>query len=269
MDVPVFLEDSLLQTDLKRELNLFNFKINAKIARRKDAERFFGVGHRLKGVAQRMGRKLPLLSLLLPTVIQEKSFAFDGSVLAHLKRRDIGLDGYWQSERYFLDIRGMLLDEFVLAVEPDSRWSTLKQNILAENAVSLHVRRGDLLHEKHLKHIHGICPRSYYERAIKMIDGELSKPVFYVFSDDLDWCKENLSDLGEMRYINDHYAGTPNDEMILMSLCDHHIIANSTFGWWGAWLNQSPAKKVIGPRSWFAGLDWNTDDLFPKSWVRI
>ena len=164
--------------------------------------------------------------------------------------------GYFQSEKYFKHNRDYILECFNFSTESEHRY----EELLKTKTVSLHVRRGDYVN---LQNHHPLLSRDYYDRALMEI-GEVD--TIFVFSDDIDWCKENLS-LPNAEYVeNQKYI----EDLKLMSLCDYNIIANSSFSWWGAWLNTSENKKVVAPKSWF-GPDKQLDDkdIIPDSWIKI
>jgi hypothetical protein len=144
----------------------------------------------------------------------------------------------------------------------------LVEQISKVNAVSLHVRRGDYVQNAKTNANHGVCSLDYYRAAIQNILERVEAPSFFIFSDDIPWVKEHLVLDIPCRYV-DHNQGVESyNDMRLMSLCRHHIIANSSFSWWGAWLNPDPQKIVIAPQKWFAN-DNIVDDLFPPEWVTM
>lgn len=178
------------------------------------------------------------------------------------------LHGYWQSERYFLTCASSIRREFTFTkpLIEKNRW--FAERISSGNSVSLHIRRGDYLNNKTNMAIHGICSIDYYHNAINLISEWVDRPTFFIFSDDISWAKENLS-IDSLCYFIDHNRGQESyNDMHLMSLCQNHIIANSTFSWWGAWLNYNASKKVIATKKWFGEIR-NTEDLLPKEWIQI
>jgi hypothetical protein len=190
--------------------------------------------------------------------------AFDPAVLD--KRGTSYLDGYFQSEKYFHDIADQLRQDFTLAKPFQGKTLEIANTIKNDsNAVSLHVRRGDYLIHRDFG---GIVTEEYYQRAIDHIRDQLPAAKFYVFSDDITWCRSELP-LGPLATFVSHPELKDFEELILMSLCQHHIIANSSFSWWGAWLGQNPEKTVIAPQKW-SNLheDWYKD-IIPDLWIRI
>lgn len=178
------------------------------------------------------------------------------------------LHGYWQSEKYFQSHASDIRADFTFKTPVKKRNAELAEQIGSMSAVSLHVRRGDYANNPKTAVTHGLCSLDYYREAILHISKRVQKPHFFVFSDDIAWVKSNLKIAFPHQYV-DHNLGTDSyNDMRLMSLCKHHIIANSSFSWWGAWLNPSAEKIVIAPRKWFAN-ETNIPDLIPDHWSVI
>lgn len=178
------------------------------------------------------------------------------------------LMGYWQTERYFADVAETIRTDFTFRQPLNGRNLELAQEIGTTNAVSLHVRRGDYASNPKALATHGVCSLAYYEAAIKYITARVEAPQFFVFSDDMEWVRANLKIRHPCRYVDHNHGEESFNDMRLMSLSRHHIIANSSFSWWGAWLNPDTEKIVVAPRKWFAnGNDVN--DLFPQGWVTL
>jgi hypothetical protein len=179
------------------------------------------------------------------------------------------MDGYWQSEQYFVDEAAQIRTDLQVCEPMSPRDQEVAGHMAAVNAVSLHVRRGDYVSSAATHAMHGMCGLDYYQRAIRLIADSVSDPVFFIFSDDLSWVSENL------RIVFHHYhevhnsAATAFQDLRLMSLCRHHIIANSSFSWWGAWLNSSREKIVLRPKIWFSGFPNEDLRVCPPKWVAI
>jgi hypothetical protein len=176
-------------------------------------------------------------------------------------RENIKLDGYFQSEKYFIKYRDRLLETFSPTDAIRDRIMAEYGDLLSRPNCAIHIRRGD--YHKFPKH-HPVCSTEYYHRAIASFDRDM---IFPIFSDDLDWCKANFTDR-RLIFID------RQDEIFdlyLMSMCQHQIIANSSFSWWGSWLNPHPDKRIIAPQTWFgpALKHLNTDDLYTTAMVRI
>ena len=201
-------------------------------------------------------------------VVREKAFTFQQDVVQ--QRGPAYLDGYWQSEKYFADFADAIRQDFTVKRPPSPPNAAWLQRIGDGLSVSIHVRRGDYVTNAEANKFHGTCGIDYYERAVRALCERLGgSPEFFVFSDDPDWVRSHL-DLGAHRhhYVTDNDAKTNYEDLRLMAACRHHIIANSTFSWWGAWLNPSPSKTVVAPRRWFRADGMDDRDLIPASWVR-
>jgi hypothetical protein len=179
------------------------------------------------------------------------------------------LHGNWQSEKYFQEIAAVIRSDFAFKVPVANRNVDLARQIGKVNAVSLHVRRGDYAADPKTNANHGLCSLDYYRKALRLLNERVDQPEIFIFSDDIAWVKANL-DIDLPCLFVDHNMGMESyNDMRLMSLCQHHIIANSSFSWWGAWLNPNPDKVVIAPQRWFANANKNVDDLFPEGWVLL
>jgi hypothetical protein len=201
------------------------------------------------------------------TVYREPSFAFDAGLLR--QRPPVQLEGYWQSEKYFRDAADAIRRDFTLADEPDAANREILQRVQRTVAVSLHVRRGDYVANPTTAAYHGTCSPEYYRKAVDHIAQRCGPLTLFVFSDDQDWVRTNMP----FAHPTVHVGCNPPDrgawDMHLMKHCRHHIVANSSFSWWGAWLNPSPDKIVVAPRRWFTDPAIDTSDLVPAGWVRI
>jgi len=178
------------------------------------------------------------------------------------------LDGYWQSEKYFKEIGEIIRQEFILKKEYFKLNADLLNLIKQTDSISLHIRRSDYITNKSANQTHGTCSIDYYKMAIERVVKQLRNPYLFIFSDDIQWVKDNLKTDLPTTYVSD---GNYKDyeELILMSYCKHNIIANSSFSWWGAWLNLNPDKMVVAPKNWFIDKRYNTTDLIPENWIKI
>jgi hypothetical protein len=199
--------------------------------------------------------------------VRERHFHFDPDILK--LQDDVYLDGYWQSEKYFKDIEDIIRQEFTVKGEPDARNRQTADMIKGSEAVSIHVRRGDYVTNPSTGKYHGICSLDYYRKAMAMIASRVKDSQFIAFSDDPAWVKDNLTSVYPLTCIDFNGPDRANMDMHLMSLCKHHIIANSSFSWWGAWLCTNPDKIIIAPKKWFNNQDINTTDLMPEKWIKI
>ncbi len=178
------------------------------------------------------------------------------------------LHGYWQSERYFQEHADQIRADFAFRMEWDAQDDAVRQSMRAQPSASLHVRRGDYTNAKN-QGVFALCGLDYYREAIRLLRERVPGVRLFAFSDDPDWVSAHLSaEFGPLEIVR-HNSGTRSAyDMRLMSQADHHIIANSSFSWWGAWLNPAKDKVVVAPRHWFLN---GTDDrdLLPTSWIRV
>ena len=198
---------------------------------------------------------------------KEKAFNFDPD-LAN-SPSDTLLKGYWQSEKYFSKIKDLIREDFQITFPLLGLNKMVADMIRSSNAVCLHIRRGDYVTNATTNKYHGVCDLNYYERCIQIISEKISNPHFFVFSDDPEWSMKNINTRHETTFVTHNNADTNFEDLRLMSLCKHNIIANSTFSWWGAWLNHHKDKIVLAPKNWFNEADSNTVDLIPDNWQRI
>jgi hypothetical protein len=250
LDINSFKNDSF-----KRDYKLDNFNIKEDIANFIEIRKLRGTFN----ITEKFCNKFKLNVSKANTYYKEqKQMFFDRDIFN--KNSNLYLDGYWQNENYFSNIREYLLKVFI----PKSI-SNIAREYLNEiqkcNSISLHIRRKDYLN---LKDIYYICELDYYQKAIQIIQDKVENPKFFIFSDDIDWCKNNLNI--EAIYIENT---TDIEDMYLMKNCKHNIIANSTFSWWGAWLNENKNKIVIGPKKWFVKKEWQNLNLVSDEWVKI
>ena len=197
--------------------------------------------------------------------ITENSNIFNKNILKN-KNKDIYLNGYWQNEKYFNDIRKIILKEFTLKDESSLHNKKIKKLIEDTNSVSIHIRRGDYIEDKKTNIVHGTCSLDYYQDAIKKISKYDDNLNIFVFSDEIKWVKNNLKTILPIIFVE---GNKDYEDIILMSLCKHNIIANSSFSWWGAWLNQNPNKMIVAPKKWFNDLEKNKNNSIPKTWIKL
>ncbi len=202
-----------------------------------------------------------------PAYIKEKFFHFDPELLG--LSGDIYLDGFWQSAKYFEDVEEIIRADFTIRLAQDPLNNELGDTIQSCESVSIHVRRGDYINDEKTGCFHGITSMDYYNAAITEVTSRLHNPHFFVFSDDSSWAKSNLTVDVPMTCLTHNGPENGYEDLRLMSLCKHHIIANSSFSWWGAWLANNHTKMVFAPKRWFHNPGVNTDDLIPGNWIRL
>lgn len=195
-------------------------------------------------------------------VTQKSAYKFDKKLFSPDKYY---YNGYFQNEKYFNDVRENLLKAFSLKEPIDAKNQTVLDSILQTNSVSIHVRRGDYVTLESANKFHGTCSLKYYGKAIKHIAKKVKNLHFFLFSDDIEWVIENLKI---------EYPFTAVDfnqdkgwlDLNLMKHCKCNILANSSFSWWGAWLNENPNKIIVAPKHWIAGHE--KCDIVPRGWEK-
>ena len=211
------------------------------------------------------------IHMLLPfcewKVIRERQFHFDSTILPHTG--DVYMIGYWQTPRYFAEIEDLLRGELKLTASLDDTAQETMSLINSTQSVGLHVRRGDYVADTAINRVHGTVEMEYYRRAVSHLERKLVGPHFFVFSDEPKWVQQNFHVDAPVTFVSN--AGKDSDcvDLHLMSQCKHHVLANSSFSWWGAWLNPDTRKTVIAPAKWFNDPSLDTKDLLPDDWVRL
>ena len=183
--------------------------------------------------------------------------------------KNIYVSGFFQKEYYFNDIRTQILKDFELTIQ-DDYIKKLESDILSYNSICINVRRSDYVTNQNTNNFHGFHGVEYINNSISEITKKIKNPMFYIFSDDIEWCVENLK-INYPNFFVDHtYKGNKFSSYLkLMSSCKNFIIPNSTFAWWAAWLNQNEQKIVYVPKNWFNVNYVNTDGLIPLSWNKL
>ncbi len=179
------------------------------------------------------------------------------------------IHGYWQSEIYFQDISDLIRKDFKFRNNFSELDLGVKKRMTLSPSASVHIRRGDYLTAK-FKTVYATCENQYYISAVELLRNIVPNIKLFIFSDEPDWVLAHIAPkLGGEVEIVSHNAGSRSaNDMHLMSLADHHVIANSSFSWWGAWLNNSKDKVVIAPKKWFAD-GRSTPTLVPSTWIRL
>lgn len=248
---------------LDRTYRLNRYNICAAIASQQDVSDL--LGHSRRGITGYVWRWIQTrLPCHLRREIKEREcFTFDPAI-----PRAVGskyLNGYWQNPRYFSGIEDSLRTEFQLRDQKSPEICSWERQINNTEAISIHVRRGDYVGNS----THGTSPATYYREAVRIISQRCAHPHFYIFSDDTAWVRQNLNDIARFGPVTYVEGNQEVEDLFLMSRCQHHIIANSTFSWWGAWLNPRTDKIVIAPKQWLADRSTETTDLIPQHWIRL
>ena len=264
LDLSSFKKQQVNITTRKYELDIFN--LNTKIATKNDKRFIAFPSYRFKEYLINMLSKLFVKNINKIQYIKEISCEYNPDII--LDCDNIYLEGYWQSEKYFKDIESIIRSNFNFNLKAERENEIIGNKILSEYSVSIHIRRGDYVNNYKTNIHHGECSLEYYEDAISLINKKVKDPVYYIFSDDIEWAKRNIKMNVSKTFINNN-NGRDYEDLRLMSQCRHNIIANSSFSWWGAWLNNNPDKIIIAPKRWFNDKSINTNDIIPKEWIKI
>jgi hypothetical protein len=261
----VFLDLSFLRTHNQstdsftaRNFELSIFNLRAKIVHKIQEEIVLSGKFRYKYLKKLLGLNI------IPVNQQENEWV---DIPADVK--NIYLNGYFQSEKYFKQIRTDLIRDFKFPLL-DAKNETLKTKIFGENAVSIHIRRGDYVSLKNANAYIGVLGLNYYTAAIKRLEKETESPLsFYLFSDDPEYTKEHFSFLPNVQFVDWNTSRDSWKDMALMQACRHHVIANSSFSWWGAWLSERNGV-TMAPAKWFAdNITYNRYDIIPSDWIIV
>lgn len=210
-------------------------------------------------------------------LLNEQYFRYDQHLIRNLygyslsspKDGDIILivSGHWQSYKYLEPIENILKKELAVESKLPDKWMKLCKKIRSENSVMINVRRGDYLQKLDY---HGVVSKEYLINAIQHCKIHLDSPTFYVFSDDMHWCRNELKNIKNLTFVDETFYDPKYQYYFnLMCNCKHFILSNSTFCWWSGWLSKSKSKLIIAPKKWFTTDTIETMDLIPKSWIRI
>lgn len=245
-------------------LNIFNIKEN--FATFDDVQRLKGSGRNF------FAKYLPKLTKrIVPyykqPYVKQKCFHFNPNILKVGK--NTYLDGTWQSEKYFEDIEKIIRNDFTYKFEPSPKNKKLIYQIVNSSSISIHVRRGDYNSDYKTRKFHGLCNLNYYYRAVSIMTRKIKASHFFVFSDDPNWVRKNFHLKYPFSIIDHNFQKNDYEDLRLMGLCKHNIVANSSFSWWGAWLNQNSSKIIIAPKKWFKDSSVSIKDLIPRSWIKI
>jgi hypothetical protein len=179
------------------------------------------------------------------------------------------LDGFWQSELYFSEIRDLLLKEFTFKKAPSPENAKCLSTIATHNSVCVHVRRGDYVSTETGRTRHGVCSLDYYHAAAAYLEKHVDNLSYFIFSDDPDWVAATLQGLKSMTLVSHNVRKDDAEDLRLMMNCKYFIIANSSFSWWAAWLGQFEGKIVVAPKRWYVSTTQSEKDLVPQSWIRL
>jgi len=202
--------------------------------------------------------------------VKERFFQFDPEILQ--LPDNVYLEGHWMTEKYFENVAPVIRREFTFGKPVIEAAKKLEESIRTSNAVCVQVRRGDYVTNPAVAKVHGTTTLEYYRRAIDLVKSKIDNPIFFVFSDDSQWCMKHLNIMEPVHFVEDelkHGNASNSDYFQLMTQCKHFVISNSTFAWWGAWLGVHEQKMVVAPRRWFNDSHIVTTDIYPKTWLKV
>lgn len=284
--VPLFLDTSAYSHYTTRKYALGVFNINARIAAAEEIAALRPTAKKdFQSVLRSMADKAPtrvvlLVKNIVPRGVMGKSsrglppdskhlyrekqeFGFDETLLA--RQPPLYLEGYWQNEKYFVYRRDALLREFRLRAPISEKAKAYQKTIQETTSVSLHIRRGDYVRSAAARKLYeGVCDLGYYARSLELLNRMAPDMSVFVFSDEIAWAKANLN--CDRAVFVERCADF--EELFLMSCCKHNIIANSSFSWWGGWLNCNAEKIVVAPRRWYRSGDESHTPI-PENWTRV
>ncbi len=241
-----------------REFSLNAYKLNCQAASEQEISRF--------RLFPRNKREL-LMGILYRKIFNYHIIIERKAQLLSGNEKNIYLNGYWQSEDYFREIRDVLLSDFALKEPLQNTASVWYSKIKAKKqSVALHIRRGDYVTNKNAFDLLGACSLEYYYSAVRLMQKGNADANFFVFSDDVLWVNENFKIDAPFEVVT---TNEPATEIYLMSICQHNIIANSSFSWWGAWLNSHENKVVICPKNWYKQTQLDKPAITPEAWIKL
>jgi len=203
-----------------------------------------------------------------PRFVREQGLAYNERI--ETIGADCYLHGYFQSQRYFDEIAPTLWSDLSFKEAISGENASMAERIQSRPSVSMHIRRGDYITNAKAQSAHGSTDLAYYERALEAVRSQSGQdPVVYLFSNDPEWVRDNMKLDADLVPVAINDGRTAHEDLRLMSMCDHNIIANSTFSWWGAWLNPSHNKIVVAPTQWFADPKLSNPDITPPGWLKI
>jgi len=217
-----------------------------------------------RGVRTLIERSKPYFDRTAVIEPAEMRFRFDPRVLARSFRGEIEVRGFWQTAQYFEDIADTIRTELSLKDAPRGENASVAESIRTSTSAAIHVRHGDNASTIAAKL--GVLPRRYYEQAVEALRKEIQRARFFIFSDDWQWARTLLGEEPGFTYVHHNAIDEAHEDLRLMSLCQHHILANSTFGWWGAWLGKKEGQIVYAPRRYYQDADVPNPDLYPSEW---
>ncbi len=259
--------NGFLGDPFKRAYALHNFSLRARVASPEEINRLIPHGRIISKLFREYeNRFVPIRNKVY---FKECTQKYDGEIFNLKILKDVYFDGYWQSEKYFSDIEDILREELSFKYIHNPENQPCLDMIENSQSISVHMRRYDKPGEPNASKIYGLFDQKYYSSAIKIMKERVRNPIFFVFSDDINWAKNNIPDAYQMHFILSHDMQSALSDLKFIMTCKHNIIANSSFSWWGAWLNKNTSKIVIAPKQWVATNNLKYQDVVPDKWIKL
>ncbi|WP_342648679.1 alpha-1,2-fucosyltransferase [Mucilaginibacter sp. CSA2-8R] len=269
-NMPLKLDVSFFESQSLRQFKLNHYNIAADIATPDEVDKFL-TNYRSKSIKSKIFRKIDyrLPKSYRRYFIESEPFVYEPDLFKI--HNSVYLDGYWQNQAYFADVNPTIFKELKIK----EVYSAIAGNYLKKiqhhpSSVALHIRRGDYVTDKKAFEMMGVLPIDYYNEATKIIKSDLIDPHYFVFSDDLNWAKDKLNVGSAVTFVDFNGEISDYTELELMSQCKHNIIANSSFSWWGAFLNTNKKKIVISPQNWVKSSAINSKvHIQMSNWLKL
>ncbi|MCK9410393.1 MAG: alpha-1,2-fucosyltransferase [Bacteroidetes bacterium] len=261
-----FLNDRTPRADfVYREYGLEIFQLNAQFV---SPEASVALRPSRRTIQRQLYSLKRMFNSSIPLYLKEADSGFDSRLFT--APSNVFLEGYWQSEEYFQEIIPAIRRDFTFVGEIDPGARELVHSLQGEHSVCLFVRRREFVTMKKIHAHHGVCSEEYFTAAVKRMSQHVPNMQLFIFSDDIDWCRTMLHFDVTTQIVDHTYAGKHFGQYLrLMSFCRHFILSNSSYCWWGAWLNNRPEKIVIAPSRWYKNPRMNMSHLFPNGWIRL
>lgn len=261
------LDLGTLQKDKLRKYQLHHLNISAGLASLDDIAKIRR-SSKIKLIEKTKKKIRKKLNLNVPYIYHEPSCSYDEHFWS--LPDDVYIGGNFISTKYFDSIKSILIKEFAVKSALSRATEEMCETMKNCESVSIHVRRGDFASNPHTNEFHGLIDVDYYSRAMRHIESRITNPSYFLFSDDVGWARENVVSVQPITFVDHVGQEDAYEDMYLMKNCKHNILANSGFGYWGAWLNENKHKIVVAPKKWFANNEINSlFDLIPIEWIRL
>ncbi len=262
LNTSLLLDKMRFAYNATRDLEITSFRIRARMLPDRLAD-VLDAGEQAPGWKSSLNR----LASRWITTLKDSQEGYDDAVSS--LKGNCRLDGFWQSEKYFREIRPQLLEELEPRDPLPVRLLDFVRRVPDEESVAVHVRRGDVTDKSLYATTHGALAAPYYAEALARFGARFPNAKFYIFSDDPGWCEEHLPNLPAIEIVSGKLTRSAVHDLITMKHCRHFIVGNSTFSWWAAWLGTHPAKRVLAPARFFRVPNGWEKDLRPTEWETL